>query len=292
MVEEDRWQTLREAPERRDLRPLALVLTARGIDNRIDWQAGGAWRLLVCCEDAAAAARELATYEGENATGPPALAPVLIDGGWWGVAAYLAVIWAVMAAAQSAAFGWDWPSLGGLRVDAVLDGEIWRLATALTLHGDFGHLVANSVFGGVFGLLAGRYLGTGLAWLAIVLGGTLGNAVNALVRPEHFVSIGASTATFAAVGLAGAFLWRSGYFRRLPWQRRFAPVFAATALFAYTGIGDERTDVVAHLAGLGCGFLLGLWVAKTRLHLVGPPAQRFFGAVAALWVAGAWLVAA
>ena len=71
-----------------------------------------------------------------------------------------------------------------------------------------------------------------------------------------------------------------------------APVFAAVALFAYTGIGDERTDVVAHLAGLGCGFLLGLWVAKTRLHLVGPPAQRFFGGVAAAWVAGAWLVAA
>lgn len=291
MVEEDQWQTLREAAERRDLRPLALVLTARGIDNRIDWQAG-TWRLLVAGEDALAATRELATYEGENVAAPPALAPVLVDSGWWGVAAYLAVIWTTMAAAANAMFGWDWVHLGGLHVAAVLDGEIWRLATALTLHADLGHLVANSVFGGVFGLLAGRYLGSGLAWLAIVLGGTLGNAVNALVRPEHFVSIGASTATFAALGLAGAFLWRSGYFRRLPWQRRFAPVFGAVALFAYTGIGDERTDVVAHLAGLGCGLLLGLWVAKTRLHLVGPPAQRFFGGVAAVWVAGAWLVAA
>lgn len=290
-MEEDQWQTLREAAERRDLRPLALVLTARGIDSRIDWQAG-TWRLWVSTEDAPAAARELASYEGENAGAPPALAPVLVDSGWWGVAAYLAVIWTTMAAATSATFGWDWAGIGGLHVAAVLDGEIWRLATALTLHADLGHLVANSVFGGVFGLLAGRYLGTGLAWLAIVLGGTLGNAVNALVRPEHFVSIGASTATFTALGLAGAFLWRSGYFRRLPWQRRFAPVFAAVALFAYTGIGDERTDVVAHLAGLGCGFLLGLWVAKTRLHLVGPPAQRFFGGVAAAWVAGAWLVAA
>ena len=284
------WLLLREAPERRDLRPLALVLTARGIDSHIDWQAG-VWRLTVAEEDGDAAVRELAAYERENVAPPPVLMPVRIDSGWWGVAVYLVAIWGTMALVGVAAFGWDWLGLGRLHAGAVRDGELWRLATALTLHADLGHLVANSVFGGLFGLLAGRYLGTGLAWLGIVLGGILGNAVNVLVRPEAFTSIGASTATFAAVGLAGAFLWRSGYFRRLQWPRGFAPVFAAIALFAYTGIGDERTDVVAHLAGLGCGFLLGLWVARTRLHLVGLPAQRFFGGVAAVLVAGAWLVA-
>ena len=284
------WLLLREAPERRDLRPLALVLTARGIESHIDWQAG-VWRLTVAEEDGDAAVRELAAYERENVAPPPVLMPVRIDSGWWGVAVYLVAIWGTMAFVGVAAFGWDWLGLGRLHAGAVRDGELWRLATALTLHADLGHLVANSVFGGLFGLLAGRYLGTGLAWLGIVLGGILGNAVNVLVRPEAFTSIGASTATFAAVGLAGAFLWRSGYFRRLQWPRGFAPVFGAIALFAYTGIGDERTDVVAHLAGLGCGFLLGLWVARTRLHLVGLPAQRFFGGVAAALVAGAWLVA-
>lgn len=284
------WLLLREAPERRDLRPLALVLTARGIESHIDWQAG-VWRLTVAEEDGDAAVRELAAYERENVAPPPALVPVRIDSGWWGVAVYLAAIWGTMAFVGVGALGWDWLGLGRLHAGAVRDGELWRLATALTLHADLGHLVANSVFGGLFGLLAGRYLGTGLAWLGIVLGGILGNAVNVLVRPEAFTSIGASTATFAAVGLAGAFLWRSGYFRRLQWPRGFAPVFGAIALFAYTGIGDERTDVVAHLAGLGCGFLLGLWVARTRLHLVGLPAQRFFGGVAAALVAGAWLVA-
>lgn len=284
------WLLLREAPERRDLRALALVLTARGIDSRIEWQAG-VWRLVVAAEDAGAAERELASYERENVAPPQVPALAQIDSGWWGVAAYLAVIWGTMALANASAFGWDWPALGRLHVRAVLDGEIWRLATALTLHADIGHIAANSVFGGLFGVLAGRYLGTGLAWLGIVLGGTLGNAVNVLVRPEAFASIGASTATFAALGIAGAFLWRSGYFRQLKWPRGFAPVFAAIALFAYTGTGGERTDVVAHVAGLGCGFLLGLFVAKYRLHLVSRPAQRYFGGVAAAWIAGAWLVA-
>ena len=80
---------------------------------------------------------------------------------------------------------------------------MWRLTTALTLHADLGHIVANSVFGGLFGLLGRPHLGTGVAWFCIVLGGTLGNALNALARPDEFASIGASTATFAAVGLCG-----------------------------------------------------------------------------------------
>ena len=172
-----------------------------------------------------------------------------------------------------------------------MSGELWRLVTALTLHADLAHIVANSLFGAVFGLLAGRYFGSGLAWLCIVLGGTFGNALNVLVRPEFFMSIGASTATFAAVGLAGAFFWRSGYFRQARWQRRFAPVFAAIAFFAYTGTGGENTDVVAHLTGLVAGFLIGLYVARTRLHLSGPRAQRFFAWAAIAIVGMAWMLA-
>ena len=163
--------------------------------------------------------------------------------------------------------------------------------TALTLHADIGHIAANSLFGGLFGVLVGRYFGSGLGWLCIVLGGILGNALNVIVRHEDFSSIGASTATFAAVGLTAAFAWRSGYFRRLTWQRGFAPVFAAIAFFAYTGIGNERTDVVAHVAGLVAGFGLGLGVAKTRLQLAGIRAQRFFAATAVAIVVLAWLSA-
>ena len=287
---DETWLSLREGRERRDLRGLELVLAARGIDSLIDWQ-DGIWRLCVAAEDVAAAHSELTIYERENVSPPPAALPARIDSGWWGVAAYLAAIWSTMAFEAWSVLGGGWRNVGGLHVGSVMDGEWWRLTTALTLHADLGHVVANSVFGGLFGLLAGRCLGTGLAWLCIVLGGVLGNALNALVRPENFTSIGASTATFAAVGLCGAFMWRNGYFSRLQRLRGFAPVFAAIAFFAYAGIGDENTDVVAHLAGLASGFLLGLWVARTRLHLVGLAGQRFFGAVAAAWLASAWLVA-
>ena len=290
MAEHEDWVVLRRARERRELRALALVLTARGIESRTDLSDGD-WRLLVAVEDFAHAQEEIAAYERENVAPPPPPFPIRIDTGWWGVAAYLGVIWAVMLAEGADLFGWDWRSAGRLHVGSVMSGELWRLVTALTLHADLAHIVANSLFGAVFGLLAGRYFGSGLAWLCIVLGGAFGNALNVLVRPEFFMSIGASTATFAAVGLAGAFFWRSGYFRQARWQRRFAPVFAAIALFAYTGTAGEDTDVVAHLTGLVAGFLIGLYVARTRLHLSGPRAQRFFAWATIATVGMAWMLA-
>ena len=290
MSEEDLWLPVRSGRERRDLRTAALVLTARGIDSRIDL-VGGVWRLLVPADELPAGSAELDAYERENVPTPAAAMPLRIDSGWWGVAGYLAVIWATMIAEANGALGWNWLDAGRLHAGKVLSGEFWRLATALTLHADLGHIVANSFFGGLFGLLAGRCLGSGLGWLCIVLGGVFGNALNALVRPENFSSIGASTATFAAVGLCGAFLWRSGYFRQRTWQRSFAPVFAAVAFFAYTGIGDENTDVVAHLTGLLAGFGIGLFMAWSRLHLVDARTQRFCGAAALASIGLAWMLA-
>ena len=290
MAEHEYWVALRTARERRELRTFALVLAARGIDSRIDL-VEGVWRLLVTEADLDYGRAELDAYEHENVSQPPPAFPIRVDSGWWGVAAYIGVIWFVMFAEGAELFGWDWRTSGRLHVASVMSGELWRLVTALTLHADLAHIVANSLFGAVFGLLAGRYFGSGLAWLCIVLGGTFGNALNVLVRPEFFMSIGASTATFAAVGLGGAFFWRSGYFRQARWQRRFAPVFAAIAFFAYTGTGGENTDVVAHLTGLVAGFLIGLYIARTRLHLSGPRAQRFFAWTAIALVGSAWMLA-
>ena len=331
MAEETSWIPIRAGEARRDIRAFELVLTARGIDSRVDWREG-AWLLLVAPADLSAGESELAAYQRENQHVTRRPPPPRIDSGWWGVAGYLACVWMTMALAASAAFGWDWHGDGRLHVGSVGSGQWWRLATALTLHADLGHIVANSVFGAFFGLLAGRHLGSGLAWLCIVLGGVAGNALNALLRPEQFTSLGASTATFAAVGLVGAFMWRSGFFgvaargravprsapasgaalaadrfatntrggahrsgaRRsgaLAWQRTAAPVFAAIALFAFTGIGDENTDVVAHLTGLAAGFGIGLGVAGLRLQLSGPRAQRFYGLTAAAIVLVAWLLA-
>ena len=111
MTEDEAWLCIRAGRARRDLRTFELVLTARGIDSRIEYREG-TWHLAVAAEDVWASRQELAAYERENVAAAPIPLPARIDSGRWGVVAYLAVIWLVMAFEASTAFGWDWRNVG------------------------------------------------------------------------------------------------------------------------------------------------------------------------------------
>lgn len=267
------------------------MLTAVSIDHQIDFD-GHDWCLWVDCGDVAAANDELDKYDRENR--PTARAQRLaqtIDSGWLGVLGYLLVIWALPSLEGSRVFGWNWREAGAMDAALVTGGEWWRTVTALTLHGDLAHLVGNSLFGAVFGLFVGRYLGSGLGWLLVLLAGASGNAVNAFVQHAGFRSVGASTATFAALSLVGAFVWRRGYMRGWDWRRRFAPVFGGIALLAYTGFGGGNTDVMAHVTGFAAGLLAGLAVGSVEVRRLGAGVQAACGAAALALVAWAWALA-
>jgi len=267
------------------------VLTALEIDNRIEADRFD-WRLVVPPEVAPEAVRQLEQYSLESRAAD--VAPVTlrtVDSGWPGVIGFLLVIWAVPALQSEVVFGWDWLDVGGLDASAVRSGEWWRAITALTLHADIGHILGNSFFGALFGLFVGRYLGSGLGWLLILLAGMLGNLLNAWVRPDMFRSIGASTATFAALAIGGAFVYRRGYFRNRGWRRSLAPIFAGVAMLSFTGMGGENTDVVAHLTGFGAGLAFGFLAARYRLEEIGAMGQQLCGALALLLVVIAWMLA-
>ena len=106
-----------------------------------------------------------------------------------------------------------------------------------------------------------------------------------------FRSLGASTATFGALGVGATFFWRHGYFRGRSWKRNFAPVFAGIALLAFTGVGDENTDVVAHFMGFIAGTLLGLGAASFDLRRLGRSGQYLSGGFALGLLAVAWYLA-
>ena len=66
------------------------------------------------------------------------------------------------------------------------------------------------------------------------------------------------------------------------------PVAAAAALLAMLGTEGDNTDYAAHLAGLGCGLLLGAleaWRVRNNRAGLG---QWWAGAATALIVAVAW----
>jgi rhomboid protease GluP len=291
---------IRRAAARPALVDAALVLEVAGIPHELLFD-GHHWVLSVPADQAAAAARELDDYVAENLPRPPPPRPVPVDSGVLGVLGYLLVIWSLPWLENTGWLSSDWRALGGLDVGAVRDGEWWRTATALTLHGDLGHLVANSAFGALFGALAGRWYGSGLAWLLILAAGISGNLLNTVLQGDGFRAIGASTATFGALALVGAGAWRRGWFRRgdprhaADRRRSLAPVFAGIALLIYTGLGGEaeNVDVIGHLCGFAAGFVLGVLVAPVPSGVLSRALLQWgAGALACGLVALAWGLAA
>jgi membrane associated rhomboid family serine protease len=225
--------------------------------------------LLVDTRDLSRSAEELEAYQRENPGRPRRrrVSVPILSNGRVGVLAYAAVLLAIAVLANQWAFGLDWFEAGAMQAARVMDGEWWRTVTALTLHGDAGHLTANLVFGTVFGLLAAQALGSGVAWAGILCAGALGNTLNALMQQPGHTSIGASTAVFAALAVVVAHSTRYwGLLAGGP-LRRWSPLVGGVLLLAYTGTGGERTDVAAHLTGFIAGLTIG-WVGS-----LAPPEQ-------------------
>ena len=270
-----------------------LVLHAIGIESELVF-IDGWWALMVAEEELSRAAGELAAYRQENLTRKPRLAirvPV-ISAGRLGLLAYVAVLVAVAVLANGYAFGMDWFDAGVMQTQAVRSGEWWRTVTALTLHGDAGHLTANLVFGIVFGLFSAQALGGGLAWCGILLAGALGNGLNALIQQPGHTSLGASTAVFAALAIVVAHSMRYWGLLAGGALRRWSPLVGGILLLAYTGSGGERTDVAAHLTGFVAGLLVG-WIGSRLPETVlrSPRLQATAAASALLLLVSSWLVA-
>jgi membrane associated rhomboid family serine protease len=142
----------------------------------------------------------------------------------------------------------------------IIAGEWWRTITALTLHRDLSHFMANLGFGLLFAAFLQPRLGGGVTWLGIVLSGALGNSVNAwFYKSSLHSSIGASTAVFGGLGLLMAWefiaRWRIPHTRH--WWQFVVPLGGGLALLAFLGSSDEaagdRTDYMAHFLGFRLG---------------------------------------
>ncbi|MFC7338457.1 rhomboid family intramembrane serine protease [Haloferula chungangensis] len=149
-------------------------------------------------------------------------------------------------------------------VDVVAGGEWWRTFTALFLHADAPHLLGNVFIGGVFCYFVAQSFGQLRGWMMILASGVLGNSLNALYHfPENFYSLGASTATFGAmgllVGLGVVLAWKSRTYRML--KPVMVPLATGLIMLGWYGVGDGNTDVLAHVFGWSSGVVLGVVVA-------------------------------
>ncbi len=265
----------------------ALVLAAAGIAYRLD-EREGAFLLLVTAADAPAASAAVDAYDAEGAPRPVPPAP---DTG-------PSALGLLMGIALAAAFlftgavgpGSTWFGAGAADAAAIFRGQVWRAVTALTLHADLLHLVGNVIAAGIFGSAVGRWLGGGAGLFAIAACAVAANLMTAAVHRTGFVSIGASTATFAALGLlAGLQVVRRlrGESRRL---YAWVPLGAGLGLYAMLGVG-AGADTYAHLFGLGMGAALGTSLALLNARAPRATAQALLTLATVAGIAISWMLA-
>ncbi|MFQ5610479.1 MAG: rhomboid family intramembrane serine protease, partial [Woeseiaceae bacterium] len=245
-------------------------------------------------EFSGAAVRELQLYDDENppiVTRPPRKVP--LHDPVPGIYGYLIVICLVAWLDTNGAFGESWRTAGRVDGELMRAGEWWRVFTALTLHADLPHLAGNIVFGSLFGLFAGRLIGSGVGWLVILLAAGAGNLLNTYLLGFDHRAIGASTAVFAALGLVAGFVWRAKLMSQERWVYRLGPIVGGLALLMFTGAGsgDGKTDVGAHLMGFVCGFAAGVPLTVAIPNLMSKRLQLACGIGALFFVALTWVLA-
>jgi len=290
---------------------LALVLEALAIPTG-HAAANGQHVLLVPIEYAERARAELDKYAQENRVRPvQAETPLPIAWSVGAALAFAAILLALDAAQRRQSFGLDWWSAGVASAGAIRAGGWWRSITALGLHADLLHLAGNLAFGAMFGVMLAQSIGFGMAWLAFVLTGGIGNFVNAWLQSPSHSSIGASTAVFGMLGVQVAHDWVRR--RQLHYNlfRRWAPIAVGAALLAWLG-GDGRPidanalpkalneltvqlptiDVWAHVLGFAAGLALGGFIGWGRPRLrFGLPLQAVTAAGALGLFVLAWYCA-
>lgn len=280
-----------ESRNRQSCTDRALVLTSLQIPHQLV-DDGGSCALLVPAPHSAQAAEELQLYDIEN---PPVFAKprktIELQDPLPGLVAYVLIVCLVAGMAGFSFFGANWFFAGRIDGALIRGGEVWRLFTALTLHSGVRHLLGNLVFGVFFGLFAGRLLGSGIAWLAIILAAAAGNAANMFLLEVTHRSIGASTAVFAALGLVAGYVYSGKLMAQDRWSNRYGPIVGGLALLMYTGTGGENTDVGAHLLGFVFGFLAGVVLIRVGSLPTDPRTQRIAGGIAAGLILVSWATA-
>jgi len=274
------------------LRDWSLVLSAMDIPHSVMPGDGGERLIMVEeAEEAVRAREEISLFEAENRNWPMKAEampeqerkpPTLV------IMALFVLFYAATGDFDGQSFWFEDGAADGGRF--MKGREWWRAVTALTLHADAVHLAGNVLIGGMLIHFLSIILGAGATWLSLIVCGGLANCINMLARGSDHVSIGFSTAVFAAVGILAAMnCWRRGQFKGV-----LLSLGAGSSLLAMLGTSGERVDLGAHLWGFVTGLLagtgFGVWIWSRR-PLPGPGIQGWLLAGASALVLWCWHMA-
>lgn len=177
-------------------------------------------------------------------------------------------------------------AFGGLNNALVLQGEWWRLFSAVLLHGDIVHLVLNGVCLYLAGAALESLVGRRWFFALFVVGGLGGSLLSLAINPPNMVSVGASGAITGLVAAAFvcSFRYPSGGMRLQIQMAMLQVLIPALIPLAISPTG-QRVDFAAHLGGALTGALAGWLLLKTWSPASARPA--FVHGAAAIAIAGA-----
>jgi membrane associated rhomboid family serine protease len=266
-----------------------LVLLSQGLSPRLRISPDGV-ALTVPRHEAEAALAGLDAYDKENARGKQRANVTntrLALGAGAVAGSSLFVLFALTDSWNSV----PWLERGSANAAKIFEGELWRTATALTLHGDIAHALANAFAMAVFFSAVAGQLGAGVAALLILATGGFGNLTNAYLQGPPHNAVGASTAIFGAIGMLGGV----GLVRRRrakeSRQRSWIMIAASLALLGMLGSSGARVDVLAHFLGFFAGIFVGTAVGLFLPVRPGAFVQWFCGSVTVAVLVYCWSVA-
>jgi len=267
-----------------------LVLLAQGLSPSIGRNSDGIF-LSVPQAQAARAVASLAAYEQENPRkvterGEPIQAQSVLAGAT--VALMLLLFFFVTVQ------GWPalpWFDRGSADAQLIIQGELWRTVTALTLHADAAHVLSNAVAAALFFSAVASMAGAGFGGALVLLAGAGGNLADAFLQGSPHDAVGASTAVFGAIGILGSLglMWRR-HSASSRW-RVWLPIAASLALLGMLGSGGARVDIWAHLLGLLIGAALGIAVAWLTPAAPRGSVQWACGIAAVIALLSCWALA-
>ena len=282
-----------------------LVLDAVDIPHHLARDADR-WLIVLRREDLGRAREQLEQYALENRGWPPPEprpAPATQRSGWSAVwaAAMLAALYAWFGPYDSAV---GIPRYAACDTARVMAGEWWRVVGAIGVHADGQHLAANLLAILGFGWLAARAFGGGLAWGGALLTAVAANIIGVFAFAPPRISLGASTATFALLGmLAGRRLVEITAARRSdtagppppayrPASRRQRLILygAVLALFVILGLAPG-SDTLGHFSSLALGLAAGYILGRPSAQRIPELVQRLLELGTVAFFSWSWRLA-
>ena len=155
----------------------------------------------------------------------------------------------------------------------VVQGEYWRLFTALFLHGGFTHLLFNIFALYILGPPLERSIGTLRFTVSYLISGLASSAGVVGLTILGFVQVsqlvGASGCIMGIVGTWAGFLVRH---RHVPQaKQRLGNIVMIIVIQVAFDLSTPQVSMAAHLCGLIAGFFLGLILAPRTVVEIGDP---------------------